>query len=163
MLHALVLVFVLAVPTFGPVPEPSASATPGPAPAYLRVPTTGNEALIVNSGSTNRAGYRLRVFADGTTALQQGDVPLKKRISQTLVTRFFADLQAAGPLDKLQIPHCMKSASFGSTTQIGYRGVMSGDVSCFGGSQTVRTLSIDASAIADAAGVSMLPRPLPSP
>jgi hypothetical protein len=160
MLLALLL---LAVPTFGPVPDASASAPPGPAPAYLRVPTNGSEALILNSGSTNRAGYRLRVFADGTTALQQGDVPLKKRIPQTLATHFFADLKAAGPLDKLQLPHCMKSASFGSTTQIGYRGVMSGDVSCFGDSQTVRALSIDATAIADAAGVSMLPRPMPSP
>jgi hypothetical protein len=155
------LALALAVPTFGPVPD--SSATPGPAPAYLRVPATGTEALIVNSGSTNRAGYRLRVYADGTTALQQGDVPIKKRIPAELVTRFFADLKAAGPLDRLQLPHCMKSTSFGSTTQIGYRGVMSGDVSCPGSSPALRALAIDVTAIADAAGVSMLPRPLPSP
>ncbi|HEX3463678.1 MAG TPA: hypothetical protein VHS78_06445 [Candidatus Elarobacter sp.] len=156
LLHALVLAF--AIPTYGPVPD--SSATPGPAPAYLRVPSSGNEALIVNSGSTNRAGYRLRVYADGTTALQQGDVPIKKRVSATLVARFFADLKAAGPLDRLQTAHCMKSASFGSTTQIGYRGVMSPDVSCPAGSDIVRALSIDATALADAAGVSMLPRPV---
>ncbi|HTD37030.1 MAG TPA: hypothetical protein VK669_05930 [Candidatus Limnocylindrales bacterium] len=159
MLHALVLLF--AIPTFGPVPDHS--ATPGPAPAYLRVPSAGNEALIVDSGSTNRAGYRLRVYEDGTTALQQGDVPIRKRAPAALVARFFADLRAAGPLDRLRTAHCMKSASFGSTTQIGYRGVMSPDVSCPGTSASVRALSIDATALAGAAGVSMLPRPLPSP
>ena len=61
---------------------------------------TPDEALIVNSGSTNRAGYRLRVYANGWTALQQGDVPVRKRVPAALVERFFADLKAAAPLDK---------------------------------------------------------------
>jgi hypothetical protein len=51
----------------------------------------------------------------------------------------------------------MKSSSFGSTTQIGYLGKMSPDVSCPGG-PAMRKLQIDAEALADAAGVSMLPR-----
>jgi hypothetical protein len=59
MLFALLL--ALAIPTSGPVPAPTPSA-----PAYLRVPTAPGEALIVNSGSTNRAGYRLRVHADSS-------------------------------------------------------------------------------------------------
>ncbi|HEX3469019.1 MAG TPA: hypothetical protein VHT05_13155 [Candidatus Elarobacter sp.] len=150
MLYALIL--ALAIPTYGPMPAPTPSA-----PAYLRVPHDPGEALIVNSGSTNRAGYRLRVFADGTTTLQQGDVPLKKQVSITLVKRFFADLKAAGALDKLSAAHCMKSTSFGSTTQIGYMGKMSPDVSCPGAPPT-RALQVDADALADAAGVSMLPR-----
>ncbi|HZW52489.1 MAG TPA: hypothetical protein VFF00_00580, partial [Candidatus Elarobacter sp.] len=111
MLSAL-LALVFALPTYGPVPEPSGSPTPPP--TYLRVPTVPGEALIVDSGSTNRAGYRLRVYADGTTALQQGDVPLRKRVSPELVKRFFGDLNAAGPLDRLTVMHCMKSMSFGS-------------------------------------------------
>ncbi|MBV8751102.1 MAG: hypothetical protein JO103_15450 [Candidatus Eremiobacteraeota bacterium] len=127
------------------------------------MPATADEALILDSGSSNRAGYRLRVYANGTTALQQGDTPIRKQIPPALVKRFFADLQAAGPLDQLKVAHCMKSASFGSTTQIGYRGVMSPDVSCPGTSPIARALSIDVTAIAGAAGVSMLPRPLPSP
>jgi hypothetical protein len=156
---SLLVALILAIPTYGPIPEPSGS----PAPAYLRVPTASGEALIVDSGSTNRAGYRLRVYADGTTALQQGDVPIRKRIPAELVKRFFADLQAAGPLDRLPVAHCMKSASFGSTTQIGYRGALSPDVSCASGSTATRALAVDATAIAGAAGVSMLPRPLPQP
>src|ERR1700684_3484325 len=120
LLHALAL--LAAIPTYGPLP--AASGSPSPAPAYLRVPTAAGEALIVDSGSTNRAGYRLRVYAGGTTALQQGDVPIRKHVSDTLVKRFFADLQAAGPLDRLPVGHCMKSASFGSSPFCAYRRTM---------------------------------------
>ena len=59
-----------AIPTYGPIPQPSPSAVPG-------IPKASSEALVVNSGSTNRAGYRLRVYAGGWTALQQGDVPIR--------------------------------------------------------------------------------------
>ena len=158
MLHALVLVLALAVPTYGPVPMPSESP---PVPA-ARVPTATDEALIVNSGSTNRAGYRVRVYADGTTALQQGDVSLRKRVSLALVQRFFGDLRAAGALDALPRGSCMKSTSFGSSTYVGYRGKMSPDVSCPSGSSAAHMLAVDADALAAAAGVSMLVRPVPS-
>ncbi|HEX3549743.1 MAG TPA: hypothetical protein VHT53_05175 [Candidatus Elarobacter sp.] len=154
MLHALVL--LAAIPTYGPIP--AASGSPSPVPAYLRVPTTAGEALIVDSGSTNRAGYRLRVYADGTTALQQGDVPIRKHVSETLVKRFFADLEAAGPLDRLPAGTCMKSASFGSVTRVGYRGALSPDVTCPSSSTAERALAVDVTALASAAGVSMLPR-----
>ena len=153
MLLALVLAF--AVPTYGPIPDPSGS--PSPPPAYLRVPVTDGEALIVDSGSTNRAGYRLRVYATGWTALQQGDVPIKKRVSAALVKRFFADLRAAGPLDRIAVMRCMKSVSFGSSMQIGYRGKLSPDLSCPSASSRARALAVDAAALAEAAGVSMLP------
>lgn len=151
-------VLAFAIPTYGPVPNPSGS--PAPPAAYLRVPTVAGEALIVDSGSTNRAGYRLRVYADGWTALQQGDVPLKKRIPAALAKRFFSDLRAAAPLDRLSVMRCMKSASFGSTMQIGYGGKMSPDLSCPSSSSAARALAVDAAALAEAAGVSMLPRPL---
>jgi hypothetical protein len=147
----LALLLALAIPTYGPIPAPTSSA-----PAYLRVPTVATEALIVDSGSTNRAGYRLRVSADGTTALQQGDVPIKKHVSAALVNRFFADLKAAGPLDRLTAARCMKSTSFGSATQVGYLGKMSPDLTC-PGTAAMRTLEVDAQALADAAGVTMMP------
>jgi hypothetical protein len=156
MLLALVLAF--AIPTYGPIPDPSGS--PAPPPAYLRVPATAGEALILDSGSTNRAGYRLRVYADGWTALQQGDVSIRKRVPANLVKRFFADLRAAGPLDRITVMRCMKSVSFGSSMQIGYRGKLSPDLSCPSSSSAARALAVDAGALADAAGVSILPRPL---
>jgi hypothetical protein len=157
MLHALLL--AVALPTYGPVPGPSPSQNlPG-----VRLPVAPGEALIVNSGSTNRAGYRLRVYETGWTALQQGDVPLRKRVSLALVKRLFADLRAAGPLDELQVARCMKSMSFGSSTQIAYLGKMSRDISCGSTSEAGRALEADALALADAAGVSMLPRPVREP
>ena len=159
MLPALLLAF--AIPTYGPLPETSGSPTPPP--AYLRVPTTAGEALIADSGSTNRSGYRLRVYATGWTALQQGDVALKKRVPAQLVERFFADLKAAGPVDRIPVARCMKSASFGSVTQVGYRGALSADLSCPSPSSAARALIVDVSALASAAGVSMLPRPLKMP
>ena len=154
----LALALLAAIPTYGPIPDPSGS--PAPPPAYLRVPVTAGEALIVDSGSTNRAGYRLRVYASGWTALQQGDMPIKKRVPAPLVKRFFADLRAAGPLDRLTVMRCMKSVSFGSSMQIGYLGKLSPDLTCPSWSSAARALVADAGALADAAGVSILPRPL---
>jgi hypothetical protein len=153
----LVLALALALPTYGPIPATPAATAP---PAYLRVPTAGGEALILDSGSTNRAGYRLRVYADGWTALQQGDVPIRKRVPPKLVARFFADLKAAGPLDRLPARRCMKSASFGTSTQVGYGGKLSPDLACPSPSAAARALAVDADALAAAAGVSMLGRPL---
>jgi hypothetical protein len=150
----MLLALVLAViPTYGPLP----SASPAPPAAYLRVPVTGGEALIVDSGSTNRAGYRLRVYASGWSALQQGDVAIKKHLPVELVKRFFADLNAAGPLDRLPTARCMKSISFGSSTRVAYRDKMSPDLACPSSAPAVRALAIDVSAVTAAAGVSMIP------
>ena len=159
MLHALILTIAFAVPTYGPMPAPSGSP---PVPA-ARIPTAADEALIVNSGSTNSAGYRLRVYADGTAALQQADTAVRKHVALTLVKRFFADLKAAGALDKLPRGSCMKSASFGSATYVAYRGKMSPDLTCPSTSRAERVLAIDADALASAGGVTTLLRPLRSP
>ena len=159
MLHAFVLSLGFAIPTYGPVPIPSSS----PLVPAARIPTAAGEALIVDSGSTNRAGYRLRVYADGTTALQQGDAALRKHVPPALVQRFFADLRAAGPLDALPRAACMKSASFGSSTYVAYRGKMSPDLTCPSASRAERALAVDADALAAAGGVTMLLRPQRSP
>ncbi len=152
LLHAFVLAaFVL--PTYGPLTGSASTTPPG-----MRIPVSSTEALIVNSGSTNTAGYRLRVATSGWTTLQQGDVALRKHVAAHLVQRLFADLRAAGPLDELAVHPCMKSASFGTSMVIVYRGKTSPDISCPG---TSRTLQQDALALADAAGVSLMARPLP--
>ncbi len=153
MLAALVL--ALVVPTYGPMPQPS----PTP-PAVLHMPTAANVATIVNSGSTNTAGYRLTVNENGTVALVQGDVTLKKHVAPEIVTRFFADLRAAAPVDAIPAAMCMKSASFGTTTRVLYRGKVSPDVSCPSPSPLGRALAVDAQSLAGAAGVSMMPRSL---
>ena len=91
-------------------------------------------AVIVNSGSTNVAGYTLRVRDDGWTTLEQAGATQHKRVDKALAARFFADLRAAGPLGALPRAMCMKSTSFGSVTTVAYRGARSPDLSCPGSS-----------------------------
>jgi hypothetical protein len=82
--------------------------------------------------------------------LQVGTVGRATSIDPQLVTRFYADLERAGDLAKLAVDHCMKSASFGSTTIISYNGEDSPDVQC-AGDAAGRALNADAEAIARAA------------
>ena len=144
---------LLALAAFGPAP--ASHGTPLP----IAAPTAPGEALIVKSASTNTDEYHLHVFANGTVAVDQGMLPIKRRVSTRLVARFFADLRAAGNLAALPAEYCMKSASFGTTTRIAYRGTVSPDVSCPASSRVERTLDIDAEALATAAGVSIVPGP----
>ena len=148
----LLALLLITIPTYGPLAGPAPTSPPG-----MRIPLAANEAVIVRSNSTNTAGYRLRVNASGWTTLQQGDVPLRRHVEGRLVSRFFQDLRRAGPLDKLAVHPCMKSASFGTETVIVYRGKTSPDISCPG---TARQLEQDALALADAAGISLAPRPI---
>jgi hypothetical protein len=149
MLHAVLLAAALASP------EPTVAPQLIPA----AVPTGTRTAQITNSGSTNRAGYTITVSRNGRTALQQGAFPIRRTISARLASRFFADLQAAGDVAKLPDAHCMKSVSFGTSTHVAYRGSVSPDISCPSTSPHVRALEDDVQAIAQAAGVSMMPGP----
>lgn len=147
MPHPLVLALALTV---APVAGPRS-----PVP----IPTTAGEALIVNSGSTNTAGYALRVRTDGTAMLLQGETARGVQLAHDLVDRLFADLRAAGPLDALPRTFCMKSVSFGTTTTVAYRGRRSPDLSCPARSAAASALALDARALAAAAGVTLLRHP----
>jgi hypothetical protein len=114
--------------------------------------------VIVNSGSTNAAGYTLRVRDDGWTTLEHAGSVQHKRVAKPLAARFFADLRAAGPLGALPRTLCMKSTSFGSVTTVAYGGATSPDLSCPGSSSAQRALATDAGALREAAGVTALPR-----
>ena len=148
MLHAAVLAALITPPPTAP-----------PQVLPMPVPTGAATAQIRNSGSTNTGGYTITVSSDGRTALEQGAFPLRRRVAGRIVARFFADLRAAGDVAKLPDAHCMKSVSFGTTTQVAYRGALSPDLSCPSHSALVRALYNDTQAIAQAAGVSMLPGP----
>src|SRR5579863_7911008 len=75
-------------------------------------------AVIVNSGSTNTAGYTIKVASDGNGSLivqpRGGSPGAPKTFSVPVATatKFFADLAAARKVDLATVP-CMKSASFG--------------------------------------------------
>lgn len=97
-------------------------------------------ATIVNSGSTNRAGFRIVIdrsgIAEYTAAtrrrpIQQGQTePIRMTVPHALTDRFFADLKAANPLASLPESHCMKSVSFGSTVIVEFGGDQTPDLSC---------------------------------
>src|SRR4030088_228349 len=86
---------------------PALGAAPVP---YL--PISKGAAVILNTGSTNSAGYRIVVQANGSAEYVQGSTRATAHVPQAVVSKFFADLQAAMPLSRVHVVPCMKSVSF---------------------------------------------------
>jgi hypothetical protein len=112
--------------------------------------------VIVNSGSTNLAGFRIVVDRSGQatyTAVPRRRPakevePVERALPPALVQRFFSDLDAAMPLTGLAVQRCMKSVSFGSTTRIELGVQKTPDLSCPGESSTqVQSLKRDVNEI----------------
>ena len=89
-----------------------------------------SEAVIVNSGSTNRAGFRILVKHSGVAEMTSGAKSLEHKLAPEAVQRFYADLKAAAPLAALPKVHCMKSASFGSSLSVELGPDKTPDLSC---------------------------------
>ncbi len=113
-----------------------------------------NLATIVNSGSTNTAGFRIAIRRSGAAeytsiprgANSQNTEPEKsgREIPKDLAMRLFSDLEAAKPLGGLPAPHCMKSKSFGSRLTIEFGGESTPDLSCGdGGNEHLRAIIKD--------------------
>ena len=122
------------------------------------------EAMIVNTGSTNTAGYSLFVSPSGAVRVVQDPRPRQQKepwafnkIAPKQSRQLFHDLAAAMPLSRLPAGHGVKSVSFGTSTFIVYKGQRTPDLS-FPASVLVRALAIDAEAIASALHVKALPR-----
>ena len=120
-------------------------------------------AEIVNSGSTNRAGYRIIIRESGwaryvpgkpryANGPQGGETDAEKEadISGTLTRKFFKDVDRASPLSQLPVVRCLKSASFGTTTSVISAGQRSPDVSCPDEDPRMEELYKDAEAIREA-------------
>ena len=127
----------------------SAASAAAPVP-YLPVPK--GAAVILNTGSTNAAGYRIVVQRSGSAEYTLGAHRATAMIDGSLAAKFFADASSGMPLSKLQTAPCMKSASFGTSTFVWWRGQRSPDLSCPTGS-TSSHLNDDALAIAKALGI----------
>jgi hypothetical protein len=123
-----------------------------PAPQFPSVQY--NLATIENSGSTNRAGFRIAmrrsgsaeysVIPRGANASAAQAEPVKREIPAELMKRLFADLEAARPLASLPAPHCMKSASFGTRLTVQFGTETTPDLSCGdGGNEHLRALIRD--------------------
>ena len=117
-----------------------------------------DSAAIINSGSTNRPGFRIVVARSGVaeytatpprrTPQPQESEPITLAISRTLTDRLYSDLKAASPLASLPIPHCVKSVSFGSRLTIGFGAEQSPDLSCgSGGNSAMESLIRDCNEI----------------
>lgn len=121
-------------------------------------------AAIVDSGSTNTAGYRIDVSSDGTGRLTMNPragmtasaQPKEFHLAAALATRFFSDVKAARDANVTGVP-CMKSASFGTTTHVEWSGWKSPDLDCPSKNALLSAVIADVNAIREASGVGALP------
>jgi len=132
---ALTALLAQAAPESSSAPSPAASGMDGYTPHRLpmRNPTLAfgpNDAVIVNSGSTNFSGYTLVIHPDFSAEVAVNGVARQTAVLEADAKSLFAKLDGAMPLDSLAIGHCMKSASFGTTTTIAYHGKVTPDLSC---------------------------------
>lgn len=116
-------------------------------------------AEILDSGSTNTAGFRIVIDRSGQADYKvtpRKNAPQteargankRRQLSRELVDRFYSDLNAAQPFSSLPDQHCMKSASFGTTTSIEFAGEKTPDLNCGdGGDAKLQAIIRDASEI----------------
>jgi hypothetical protein len=108
---------------------------------------TTDSAVITNSGSTI-------AMVHGPSASPS---PAKSfTVSASIAKQFFTDLAAARQAKTVTEP-CMKSASFGSSTYVTWKGWRSGDLSCPPSDASGKSLVNDVEEIRTAAGVSAVP------
>jgi len=121
--------------------------------------TAADVAVIVDSGSTNTAGFRIVVEQSGEAEFTAGprrsirspdEQPkqMRRKLPDALVKRLYSDLGAAKPLSSLPNQRCMKSASFGTKLTIEFGGQETPDLSCGAGDNTkLQPLILDANEI----------------
>ena len=108
-------------------------------------------AVIIDSGSTNRAGFRIAVDRSGSIEVrmqprgagraQSQAEPVKKTVPKELAATFYTDLNAAQPFTNLPAAHCAKSVSFGSRLTVTLGDYETPDLSCGdGGNAAMRNL-----------------------
>jgi hypothetical protein len=100
-------------------------------------------AVIERSAATNLAGFSITVTRAGVATVRSGLTNRFIDLKQELARQLYADLDRAGKLGELPTGHCMKSASFGTTTTIAYGGERSPDLQC---AQNAVERSLDADA-----------------
>ena len=79
---------------------------------------------ITVSPSTNTKGYDVSISPTGKV---EGT---SKTLSKQLTDKLFRDARSVGAVDQIAAAHCMKSASFGTTTMVQFNGRTSPDLSC---------------------------------
>lgn len=93
----------------------------------------GPQAVIEDSGSTNRPGMRVTLDQQGHASVEPRNAkPQHITLDKSLCDRFLRDLKAAAPVNALPARHCFKSVSFGSRLFVEFEGNRSPDLSCPG-------------------------------
>lgn len=117
------------------------------------LPVPRGAAVILNTGSTNSAGYRIVVARYGGAEYVVAGKRQRASLRADVRDEFFAALSAAMPFPTQKT--CLKSASFGSSTFVWWRGHRSGDISC-PGATPVERLRVVVQKVADTLGVPTL-------
>ena len=118
----------------------------------------GDAATIINSGSTNRPGFRIVIDRSGIAELtptrrrfgagQTQPAPIRRMLPHSLVESFYSDLNTAKPIVSLPPIHCVKSVSFGTTLTVAFGKEQTPDLSCGdGGNAVMHDLIRDANQI----------------
>ena len=125
------LVLAATLATDSPEPVAAPAMVPERRPATFP-PVPPDAAVIENSGSTNAAGYTIVISPDGNAVVRQYD-SFQRKVAGAPQTRWlFLKLREAAPLDSLATVHCLKSASFGSSTTVSWNDRSTADLSCGG-------------------------------
>ncbi len=145
-LAILALAALLGAPALAQSPATSTSPLPSPSSSPSALAAT-----IANSGSTNFPGYRIALEPTGVAFVTntRDNTSSVQRVDPKLAKRFFDAMAAVGPMSGITVLHCMKSASFGSSTTITMNGATSPDISC-GGDPKVAELASAADSVAHA-------------
>lgn len=162
--HSLIIgAFLMALAFAGLLQSRPAAAQQATASASQATTTAGQEtkssveedlATIIQSRSTNTLGYRVGIHNDGgatvvTIGATYAMVAKREYAPGTVDTKTLRRLLTAiGDVSRIPTGKCMKSVSFGTTTQIAYGGKTSGDLQCVrqqasGGDQALQQASED--------------------
>lgn len=121
-----------------------------------------DEVQIINSGSTNTAGYQIRITRKGEASWKYtGTMDTKEgqalkgtnQLSDDVTEKLFADLDAALPFSEHPVPHSFKSRSFGFTITLKYGGQSSPDLGAPGLDAKIKRLKTDLDEILQLLGV----------
>ncbi len=162
-----------ATPSAAPPPDIIARpvVTAGPSQPVPTGSPSARAVLIENSGSTNTLAYTIALEPSGVAFLKSSGTTVARQLDAKIVARFFTALTTVGPLEKIIVQPCAKSASFGTYTTVTAAGKSSPDISCGGDAKTAElAAAADAVAIAARAGRPTYRRlldtnaaPMPSP
>ena len=99
--------------------------------------TPDEKVIVKDTGSTNNSGYQIVIEPSGRVKVTVENVRRNSvyadgqyNVSPNLVKQLIVDLNVVMPLTNLNMGNCAKSASFGTSTYVTYKGQTSPDIQC---------------------------------